>query len=676
MENLDSGDKQKIALKTHIQDTERKIFGTTLDDYKSVQDKLLPFIKEGKEDGMTKFLSRLYLYYALRCTGEESLVYMHRAVALNPKIELTSPTSNPESLPWEDEQEKTPGYVRILEAYIGDIKKETQEKGIQPLDFHEIRYKMIKSGEIPDPHIYSSTLDELTDEEFQREKRRVAKQEMGVGSFLSEMLLSSQQDKRDRERWKKGTQLPKVSFEQLETIFSSKYPRHVIIDPEAIGGISLQPSRRYDNIDQACDMICLEISKRLSRRLDAYRFRQGTAKEEIEIEGLGKMKITISGGEGAFTYISEIKSDKFRIWNCRGTGRKYLDRRNDIALPTDIEINDDGLQTKLTLYEDDSGIFLERYGLKYTNKRVEAFGQGLTSDGKRDDLYPSRQDLEKTENPELREFLIRKGVMKKSFIPDEMIFDSSEFEKYTKNPAGYKKFFAEMELPSQLSYRKESRTISDWLVRKVLKRIVLTPERRDQAKTQPAPIPYPEKIGPLYTWIPLGDAEKIEIIGKDSDKAYPDERNAIDPRWRLIPWDIPGKFPEETQEGFIWCGVGPAAENAPSDLYDIPGHHMDSGSLFDYRNQLVQITPKHGEEVYVVDYQAWDDYRETAFKTTETLSSKQLSELYSALANTFVPINEYKGNYKKPTVVISRALGLDEVELVKGTIYDPRKEEE
>jgi hypothetical protein len=46
--------------------------------------------------------------------------------------------------------------------------------------------------------------------------------------------------------------------------------------------------------------------------------------------------------------------------------------------------------------------------------------------------------------------------------------------------------------------------------------------------------------------------------------------------------------------------------------------------------------------------------------------------MQAVLAKTLVPITEYKGDYKKPVVLISRSLEFDELEIVPGVEYNPR----
>ena len=53
-----------------------------------------------------------------------------------------------------------------------------------------------------------------------------------------------------------------------------------------------------------------------------------------------------------------------------------------------------------------------------------------------------------------------------------------------------------------------------------------------------------------------------------------------------------------------------------------------------------------------------------------SLSNAQYTEMKRVLARTLTPINEYKEDFGKPTVIIGRDLEFDEVSIVQGVIYD------
>ncbi len=587
---------------------------------------------------MLRGLADIYLEYALTSKGEEAILYGLKAVDLNPGIrvkELFYLTKELGGIRFRDDHmrgaalmqklyftNRSPGEMKILEIFLEGIKQEAQKENA--LEEHQIKYDMISRGEIPDPHVYSSALTELSDSEFEQEKHRARRNNsLDVGGFLSDMLISAEQDKRDKIRWKQGKTLPQVALSDLEKIFSKRYPQHVIIHEEALGGIRLGESRRFEHVDEVCDRISTEISKRLPRRLDAYRFTQEGAEEEIGIEGLGKVRVSMDEtGKGVFTMIRYIETSKFQIYNCRKSGRAYLDKYNETGMPYRIIIKP--LQLELTLYDDDSGIFIKEKGNDYTNSRVDAMGRGYEGDSYRDQMYRKRKHW---------------GIDRPDPKPDK-------------------------------SWEEESKRIAGWLEENVLEKILATPVAKEQETNKPDAVPYPKEIGPLYTWISEKKAAKVVLTGGDPSKVLVDERAAIVPGWRLCSWGTEGEFPKEAYNGFIWCGIGKPKPNSAAEDYPIEGHHMDS-EFGSYKNRLIEVNPHNGEEIYVVDYQAWDDYREKAFRKTKRLSNNPVDEMYTALARTMVKIGDYKGDYKKPTVIISRDIGLDEVSIVPGVVYDP-----
>jgi len=185
--------------------------------------------------------------------------------------------------------------------------------------------------------------------------------------------------------------------------------------------------------------------------------------------------------------------------------------------------------------------------------------------------------------------------------------------------------------------------------------------------------PFPEgKVGPLFAFVKQEDIEKIEILKEVGvNSAYPDERIAVQPSWRLIPLGYNrGDLPEEVHDGFIWCGVGTVNADADLKKLRIADKQMNTWSIFS-KEGLAEIKPLVATDIYVVDWQAWEDFRENAFKPGhDRLTDSEVVEMYKAMGKTFVPITEYKGDYKKPVVLIGRDLEVNEV---GGTFIPPEK---
>lgn len=634
--NTPLSDKVRDFLQSKIQDLESKVIGLTqysIEAGKQGELNLLNLVGDSVIKSLD-LLSTLYLEYSFISEGEESVVYAHRAVSLDPEIQVSQDLSflpdiigikggdtaiSIAKIPRSYFPRRTPGQIKILESFLDEIKSEAKGNGVCALDFHENRYSMILRGEIPDPYKYEESLSDLDDFQFELEKCKG----LGNKTMGDHVLTYREDERRSRKRWKEGAKIPKVSFEQLNKIFSPQYPKHVIINEEALGGITLGDSIRYEPIDEICDNISLEISNRLPRRIDAYRFQSHfsdvnkISSEEINIYGIGKIKVQLSQNE-IFTYIKTIESDSFSISNYRGSGRQYLNQLSEVALPCAIKIKPENIEVHL-----------------------------------------------------------------------------------------------DHEWSGDIPF-SEAERIASWLQKNVLDKIVVTPEYENQANEIPEAIQYPSSVGTLYTWLFSKKAEKLEITKYDPSKVYPHERAAISPGRGLFRLGIEDDLPGKAYNAFIWCGIGEPKPNSDAQEYIIPGYRME-GDLDSRLNKLVQINPKHGEEVFVVDYHPWSEYRGRAFKenlremskdivrqeqldefvdrmynlicykpenpnifgedrTNQAremgwelkLDNEQSKESSRVLARTLVPINEYKGNYQKPVVLISRDLSFDEVRIVPG----------
>jgi len=156
-----SNDKVREFLQSKIQNLESKVVGLTPCSIEAVKQKELTFLTVTGD--MVKnslgILSNLYLEYSLISDGEESVVYAHRAIALNPNIQVAQKSRFLRDISGikvnngnEDQiiaaiqtsysLERTPGQMKINESFLNKIKSEAQKKGEEALDFHENIYKI------------------------------------------------------------------------------------------------------------------------------------------------------------------------------------------------------------------------------------------------------------------------------------------------------------------------------------------------------------------------------------------------------------------------------------------------------------------------------------------------------------------------------------------------------
>lgn len=392
----------------------------------------------------------------------------------------------------------------------------------------------------------------------------------------------------------------------------SALPAYTTVNPEAMGAIRVETAKKF-RLDVVVEDILSEIAARLPRTIDAYRYHQDYAHDTLNVPRIGEIKVTMhETGDGIFRTIGTVDSDLFKVWNCRDSGVKYMDRYNDMSRPSDVEAKP--LATKVTLYDDTSGIFVTRDGKRFTNSRVySAEGRGYTSDHLRDDLHRTYDGP----NP-----------------------DAPSYEDTNK---GWR------EDKTVLSFRETEDEMIVWLAENVLNPLREAPKPEVQATELPEEEPFPEgKVGPLYTFVREEDLRKIALVKENPSKAYPDERKAVSPGYRLLSLGTPLRGASEVAyDGFVWCGVGEMDEAKASNPNMEIGRNYKHTDFMS-REGVAVIKPKTATDVYVVDWQA----------------REEVGQIEVAAAKTLVPITEYQGDYKQPIVLISRDLELDEVEAV------------
>lgn len=420
---------------------------------------------------------------------------------------------------------------------------------------------------------YRMMLSTMSQGAFEYQKKVHSGLDGGVAGFLADFALGFEERRRNLVRWKTGEKLPTASQEDIDKIISI-LPKFVVFNSEAVGGMKVSHARRH-KIDIPVEQIMYEISKRLPKRIDVYRYHQNYAKETIYIKGIGNIEVTLwQHSDDVFTTISSVRGKDFYIWNCRDSGIVYLDRYNEISRPSSVEIMPLGL--KLSVYSDGSG--------------------------------------------------------------DE-----------ERSPAKFK---------------KDQETAIVWLVDNVLNPLLKSPAPKTQIDVPEMEVPFPDHLfDHLYAFAPESDIEKIAVLQQNGlQSAYPDERTAIHPSYRLIPLGHNTKgLPKEVHDGFIWCGIGKAEEVAQSKNHQIAKRDRDNWSLFS-KEGIVEVKPLTATDIFVIDWFAWEDFRAKAFTgNKDRLSDKEVDDMYRAVGATLVPITEYKRTYKKPIVMIARNLEVAEI---------------
>lgn len=474
------------------------------------------------------------------------------------------------------------------------------------------------------------TLPRLSDDEFNKIRQESARKESGIESFLMDFAIGAETRRRNLERWASGRAITPASAEHAAAIISA-LPAYTLANPEAMGAMRVEHARKF-RIDIVVEDILSEIASRLPRRIDAYRYHQDYVHETLDVPGLGEVKVTLhETGDGIFRTIGTVEGEQFRIWNCRASGVKYMDRYNDISRPQEVKIKPAGID--MDLYDDD-GIYVGYKGKRFTNVRWRtAVGRGYDSDKYRDDLHRTCSGSNDMATPD------EGYVSNQGWRDDKTVHNWKEIE--------------------------EEAIV--WLAENVLNPLIEAPKPEAQATELPEEEPFPEgKVGPLYAFVDEEVLIKIALIKDNPGKAYPDERKAARPGKRLLSLGMPrGDAPEIVYDGFVWCGVGKINERTNlSEVKHIgPEYRWDDRPF--HSQGIAIIKPKTATDVYIIDWQEWDNYRERTFTPTHVrLTDAEYAEMHQVMARTIVPIAKYKGNYKKPIVLIGRDVELDEVEAV------------
>lgn len=479
--------------------------------------------------------------------------------------------------------------------------------------------------------VMKKTLPKLSGEDFEKLKRGSFFHDLNVGGFLKDFAIAAEERRRDTERWAQGQPLPQLSVKQRE-IIKGAIPRSVYIDPEALNAITIKPVRTF-RIDSVVEDIMAEIALRLPRVLECYYYRQDYAEDAIMVPGLGKLKITMNDtGYGIMKHINVIEHESFYIWLCRQSGVKYLNKYCDTSRPQEIKIKP--ARIDMTLYDDESGIFVNYRGKRFTNNRVySSGGVGYMGDSLRNELYRT------------------------CFKSD---FDKTPGEKYASDN-GWEKD------ETVLSWRKIEDEAIIWLVENVLNPLKEAPLPQ-QITVMPEEKPFPQDLFPdLYCFASESSIRKILLTQGDPKKVYPHERKAVLPGRRLVALSSHGDFPKEATSGFVWCGVGKIDHDADIDELTIAMSGRNNYTMGDHEG-VVAVKPKSVTDVYVVEWQKWDDFREPIFKDHDHMTDKEYNEMWFYIAKSLVPITDYRGDYQKPVVMIGRPLDFDEVKILPNSI--------
>lgn len=422
----------------------------------------------------------------------------------------------------------------------------------------------------------------------------------------------------------------------------------------------LYPTSRQYPMDEVCE--------RIVRELEARNWSVPGITVEFDTYGTGAER---------FRLVRMIKGADFRIYFCRKQRTMPGSRWNDTAAVNGITIP----KQQISVYHDESGPSYVLYVGKDWEKDRDWFMHAAFVNSKLCD--------------EPRRYLRYRGAWKKpyedgpSYIfpgqrPPVLSHDNDLGREYEPKKIlpweenfvwdlipddyrGAKNFDA----PLCLDTGKVMNHFVKWLTKHALAIILKhdLPKEQINIFAGHQPMPMPEKIGPIFAFGEWRDAERIKT-GQSSrhsgDLQPADQYGMIGSGYRLIDYGVTddGSFPKLAYEGFLWCGLGEVTPETYIRDLEIPGHHRWS----DREQFVLRITPNSADDIYIVDWYPYEEARQATFANPkkERATDEEVGEWKRAAARTMIPITEYRGDFKKPLILICRDLGFDEVEVVSG----------
>lgn len=354
-----------------------------------------------------------------------------------------------------------------------------------------------------------------------------------------------------------------------------------------------------------------EVAEKIVRELKKRNFDIPGIEVELDLYGSGEEK---------YIYVSMIKGADFKLWFCRVQGQ-LSKSKNDIAAIHEIKIP----RQELCVYEDESGPTYRIYVGDDWEKDKEWFFNTIKIHAKL--------------RGESKKYLIYSGNTYKSralyLLPDKDLGREYEPEEGE---------------PQRIEVKDVFSNITEYLTKNVLEYILKFPEAEVivDSKIEEV-IPYKGKHTLLYS---LCNGRDKYII--DTGKKNPLE---LPPEKRCVRFGMRG----------IWCDINTSEkitrEATKSDFLPEVVWNMDwMTSLY-----IVAIRPKYANGIFVIDESKFEERRQELFKQIaprDTLTDEELDSAYDARKATEIPVNDYKGDYKKPIVIITRELDFDEIEWV------------
>lgn len=179
-------------------------------------------------------------------------------------------------------------------------------------------------------------------------------------------------------------------------------------------------------------------------------------------------------------------------------------------------------------------------------------------------------------------------------------------------------------------------------------------------------IPYSGIFDTVYVPIDINMVNHIRDAKEAFDTIDDDKAYAVQPNRRLCNLHVKcdGRFNEKCFNGFVWCDPNISNTTIKNSNDLIASVASSQSSLWYDTNSVAVVKLKYNNDVYVVDDNAYTSTKQVMFNadpTIDRLSDTQLNDCYAERAKTFVPIDQYKGGYVTPIVLLDRELEIDEV---------------
>ncbi|NTW22999.1 hypothetical protein HGA34_05710 [Candidatus Falkowbacteria bacterium] len=174
--------------------------------------------------------------------------------------------------------------------------------------------------------------------------------------------------------------------------------------------------------------------------------------------------------------------------------------------------------------------------------------------------------------------------------------------------------------------------------------------------------------GDIFTLGNFDDMVRLQIGQRDPKDLRPCRCYALRPQDQPLleeeAWND-GSIPPIAYQKFRWCGVRSKVITLHNDRYHIPGFQPESKQT--YPDRLFYVDLQYDEDVYVADINAGKEYFDRLSSTRHNVRAGRfdLLESFRVTARTLIPISQYYGQFREPTILIRRELLFDEVKYIK-----------